>query len=67
MDEEQMLKHNYRQVSIAFSESIKLQAHYAELLNMHDGGHRTIFRSPAEFVDRLVETGAIQPLKALDD
>jgi len=39
----------------ALRESIKLQAHYAKLLNMHDGGERKIF-TLTEFLDRLDET-----------
>lgn len=66
MNEEQRLKHNYKQIIIAFAESIKLQAHYAELLNTYDGGNRKIFRSPADWVDRLIETKTIQPLVGED-
>jgi hypothetical protein len=62
MDEEQRMKHNYRQTIIALAESVKLQAHYAELLNAYDGGQRMIFKSPAELIDRLVQTGTIKPL-----
>jgi hypothetical protein len=47
------------ELSVALAESVKLQAHYAELLNMHDGGARLIFKTPAEWIARLKETGTI--------
>lgn len=34
-------------------ESVKLQGHYAELLNMYDGGQRIIFQSADEWILRL--------------
>ena len=34
-------------------ESFKLQVHYAELLNMHDGGERIVFDSIEQFEERL--------------
>lgn len=43
----------------ALRESVNLQGHYAELLNMHDGGERLVFTSPTEFIARLAATGAI--------
>jgi hypothetical protein len=63
MDEEQRLKHNYMQTIIALNESLKLQAHYAELLNMHDGGQRKIFNTIQDWTDRLVETKTIKPFE----
>jgi hypothetical protein len=40
-------------------ESLKLQRHYAELLNMNDGGQRRldVFASPEAWIARLRETG----------
>ncbi len=38
---------------IALEESLKLQAHYAMLLNQYDGGQRIIFKSVSEWLDRL--------------
>jgi hypothetical protein len=35
------------------SESVKLQSHYAELLNMHDGGQRITFMDADEWIERL--------------
>jgi hypothetical protein len=39
----------------ALQESLKLQAHYAELLNMHDGGQRLIFTTVDAWLARLRE------------
>jgi hypothetical protein len=39
----------------ALSESVRLQAHYAELLNMYDGGERIVFKTAKEFLNRLDE------------
>jgi hypothetical protein len=38
----------------ALEESVKLQSHYAGLLNMHDDGKRMIFRNADEWVWRLM-------------
>lgn len=40
-------------VATALEESVKLQSHYAELLNMYDGGQRMPFASAQEWLDRL--------------
>jgi len=37
----------------ALEESIKLQSHYAGLLNMYDGGERLQFKNVDEWMDRL--------------
>jgi hypothetical protein len=37
----------------ALAASVKLQAHYAELLNMHDGGERMIFPTVESWLARL--------------
>lgn len=39
----------------AIEASVKLQTHYAELLNMHDGGERIGFASADEWINRLHE------------
>lgn len=36
-------------------ESLKLQSHYAELLNAHDGGQRKTFPTAAEWLRRLMD------------
>jgi tRNA U55 pseudouridine synthase TruB len=40
----------------ALDESLKLQSHYAELLNIYDGGHRKIFKTKEAWINRLEET-----------
>lgn len=39
----------------SLDESLKLQSHYAKLLNMHDGGERMTFASSREWFARLGE------------
>lgn len=39
-------------------ESVKLQSHYAELLNMHDGGERMVFTKET-WIERLKELDII--------
>ncbi len=43
----------------ALDESVKLQSHYATLLNQYDGGQRKPFDSGAAWLDRLKEMGKI--------
>jgi len=47
-----------RELTVALEESLALQAHYATLLNMYDGGHRMIFETLESWIKRLRETGA---------
>lgn len=44
----------------ALEESVRLQSHYAALLNMHDGGQRIGFTSADAWIARLVETGTLK-------
>jgi len=44
----------------AIDESLKLQSHYAKLLNMYDGGERKGFKTRKEWMDRLDEVAEIQ-------
>ena len=37
----------------ALTQSVELQSHYAELLNMHDGGQRLAFGNVEAWLDRL--------------
>jgi hypothetical protein len=37
----------------ALEESLKLQTHYASILNMHDGGNRMQFATVKSWIDRL--------------
>jgi hypothetical protein len=39
----------------ALDESVKLQSHYANLLNMYDGGERMQFKTADEWMKRLEE------------
>lgn len=39
----------------ALAESVKLQSHYAGLLNMYDGGKRMQFASPRDWMTRLAK------------
>lgn len=39
----------------ALEESVKLQSHYAKLLNMYDGGKRMTFKNADEWIKRLRE------------
>ena len=39
----------------ALEELVKLQAHYARLLNAHDGGERKAFESAEQWMERLKE------------
>jgi hypothetical protein len=41
----------------ALAASVKLQSHYASLLNMHDGGERITFSDLTDWIGRLVVTG----------
>jgi hypothetical protein len=43
----------------ALSESLKLQKHYAELLNCYDEGERRTFDSINEWMERLKEIGKL--------
>jgi len=60
------LLHNFRTLHadstlpIALDESIKLQSHYARLLNMWDGGERLEFANAGVWIERLIETGTIK-------
>jgi len=37
----------------ALEESVKLQSHYAGLLNQYDGGRRLQFKNAGEWIERL--------------
>ncbi len=51
------------ELEIALTESLKLQSHYAELLNMYDGGTRTIFENADQWIERLREVGLLPSIK----
>jgi hypothetical protein len=51
----------------ALEESVKLQSHYAELLNMHDGGVRLGFADAKAWLQRIEQIKKNQPpFKKLD-
>ena len=41
----------------ALKQSVELQSHYAELLNMYDGGQRLTFANVEAWLDRLASVG----------
>ena len=47
----------------ALEASVKLQSHYAKLLNMHDGGRRIGFKTAAAWIKRLREIGTLPNAK----
>ena len=53
------LQAHIAELRIALDESVKLQAQYAELLNMWDGGKRMIFKDTSAWIARLKETGTL--------
>ena len=46
-------------LKIALSESVRLQSHYAGLLNTYDGGERIVFKNAREWLERLRYTRTI--------
>ena len=52
-------KDEIRDLWAALEESVKLQSHYASLLNMHDGGERKGFADAQARVDRLIDIGKL--------
>lgn len=48
-----------RDLGAALDESLKLQSHYAELLNHYDGGGRKGFPDAEAWIRRLKETGKL--------
>lgn len=53
-------------LEIALENSVELQSHYAELLNLFDGGKRMTFKSGKEWIKRLVNIGRLQPIDSAD-
>jgi len=47
------------ELMVALVESVKLQSHYAKLLNQHDGGERMQFENVAEWIERLRKVGTL--------
>ena len=55
----------YEDLRIALDESVKLQSHYAKLLNMYDAGKRREFPTTDLWLARLRETGTLRNSPAL--
>jgi hypothetical protein len=55
--QEETYKLTIENLEKALSESLKLQKHYAELLNCYDGGERITFDSIDEWLKRLEKIG----------
>ena len=53
IDELLALRARVGQLEAALKQSVELQSHYAELLNMHDGGQRLTFANVKAWLDRL--------------
>lgn len=51
-----------KELEIALNESLKLQSHYARLLNQYDGGKRKTFPTVDKWIERLVEIGTIKEI-----
>lgn len=47
------MAYGYEELERALEESVKLQSHYAELLNNYDSGERLIFKDAYEWLRRL--------------
>ena len=47
------LRARVAKLEAALQQSVELQSHYAELLNMHDGGQRLAFANVEAWLDRL--------------
>ena len=45
----------FDELSVALAESLKLQSHYATLLNQYDGGRRMTFQTVCSWLKRLRE------------
>ena len=66
LDEAAELMKTIERLKHALRESVKLQGHYAELLNAHDGGERIPFRNPSEWLRRLESGGFEDELADVD-
>ena len=53
---EQVLLAEAERLREALEASVKLQSHYANLLNMHDGGERIGFKNADAWLERLAIT-----------
>lgn len=59
-DHEGPMTKDIEELQTALRESVKLQSHYAGLLNIHDGGERRQFNDADAWIKRLRETGTLK-------
>lgn len=52
MREHPATKYDFLEIWVALEELVKLQSHYARILNQYDGGNRLEFQSANEWMDR---------------
>jgi hypothetical protein len=52
-----------RELYVALEESLKLQSHYARLLNLRLGGERRVFITPEAWIARLKKNGTLKSPK----
>lgn len=48
------------QLRFALEQSVKLQSHYAHILNMYDSGNRKMFRDANEWIERLKDVSDLR-------
>ena len=53
------IKEIIEDLRLALEESVKLQNHYAQLLNDYDQGERMTFETAGDWINRLKEVGKI--------
>jgi hypothetical protein len=51
----------------ALVQSVKLQSHYAKLLNGYDGGERRVFDSSESWMERLRECRELKTCPPIED
>ena len=56
----QITEYSREQLELALEKSVKLQSHYAYLLNMYDGGGRMTFESGKDWMSRLDDIGELE-------
>jgi hypothetical protein len=77
VDDKPELFHKFRNIHMAFEgmmptgalvlaleESVKLQSHYAQLLNVWDGGERMQFPDASAWIVRLIKIGAVAEIRS---
>ena len=62
-DERPALRARVAKLEAALQQSVELQSHYAELLNMHDGGHRLTFANAGGVAGSVIRPQGHTPMK----